>query len=136
VQSADETTIIYTSPIELNGEECYLRVRQDIASGRVTVDGAWGALDENGALDRSVHPIVSGDIILPLYRAVTVADSQRVDDYEGEVYTVGAGGLTVSYDYLPIGTYLYSFSIQDIYGDLYCTESVQFEIDGNGDIYF
>ena len=136
VQSADETTIVYTSPIELNGQECYLRIRQDVASGQVTVDGAWGALDGSGALDRSVRPIVSGDTILPLYRAVTVAESQRVDDYEGEVYTVGSGGLTVSYDYLPIGAYLYSFCIQDIYGDLYCTESIQFEIDGNGDIYF
>ena len=136
VQSADETTIVYTSPIELNGQECYLRIRQDVASGQVTVDGAWGALDGSGALDRSVRPIVSGDTILPLYRAVTVAESQRVDDYEGEVYTVGSGGLTVSYDYLPIGAYLYSFCIQDIYGDLYCTENIQFEIDGNGDIYF
>lgn len=136
VQSADETTIVYTSPIELNGQECYLRLRQDIASGKVTVDGAWGALDASGALDRSVRPIESGDTILPLYRAVAVADSQRVGDYEGELYTVGSNGLEVSYDYLPIGNYLYSFCIQDIYGDLYCTDSVQFEIDENGDIYF
>ena len=136
VQSADEDTIVYTSPIELNGQECYLRMRQDVASGRVTVEGAWGALDQNGALDRGVRAIESGDTILPLYRAVAVADSQRVDDYEGELYTVGSRGLTVSYDYLPIGTYLYSFTIQDIYGDLYCTDSVQFEIDENGDIYF
>ena len=136
VQSADESTIVYTSPIELNGQECYLRIRQDIASGKVTVDGAWGALDESGALDRSVRPIESGDTILPLYRAVAVADSQRVGDYEGELYTVGSNGLEVSYDYLPIGNYLYRFYIQDIYGDLYCTDSVQFEIDENGDIYF
>ena len=136
VQSADEKTIVYTSPIELNGQECYLRLRQDIASGQVTVDGAWGALDESGALDRSVRAIESGDTILPLYRAVTVAESKPVDDYEGELYTVGSGGLEVRYDYLPIGTYLYRFYIQDIYGDLYCTDSVQFEIEENGDIYF
>ena len=136
VQSADDTTIVYTSPIELNGEECYLRLRQDVASGKVTVDGAWGALGANGALDRGVREIKSGDTILPLYRAVAVADSQRVGDYEGELYTVSSGGLEVRYDYLPIGNYLYSFSIRDIYGDLYCTDNVQFEIDENGDIYF
>ena len=136
VQSADESTIVYTSPIELNGEECYLRMRQDVSSGRVTVEGAWGALGANGAVDRSMRPIESGDTILPLYRAVTVAESQPVDDYEGELYTVGSGGLQVSYGYLPVGTYLYSFCIQDVYGNAYCTESVQFEIDENGDIYF
>ncbi|MBQ6410409.1 MAG: hypothetical protein IJI16_00500, partial [Atopobiaceae bacterium] len=136
VQSADDTTIVYTSPIELNGEECYLRMRQDVSSGRVTVEGAWGALGANGAVDRSMRPIESGDTILPLYRAVTVAESQPVDDYEGELYTVGSGGLQVSYGYLPVGTYLYSFCIQDVYGNAYCTESVQFEIDENGDIYF
>ena len=136
VQSADESTIVYTSPIELNGEECYLRMRQDVSSGRVTVEGAWGALGANGALDRSMRPIESGDTILPLYRAVTVAESQPVDDYEGEAYTVGANGLEVSYSYLPVGKYLYSFCIQDVYGNAYCTESVQFEIDENGDIYF
>ncbi|MBQ6650722.1 MAG: hypothetical protein IJM67_05650 [Atopobiaceae bacterium] len=136
VQSADESTIVYTSPIELNGEECYLRMRQDVSSGRVTVEGAWGALGANGAVDRSMRPIESGDTILPLYRAVTVAESQPVDDYEGELYTVGANGLEVSYGYLPVGTYLYSFCIQDVFGNAYCTESVQFEIDENGDIYF
>ena len=136
VQSADDTTIVYTSPIELNGEECYLRMRQDVSSGRVTVEGAWGALGANGAVDRSMRPIESGDTILPLYRAVTVAESQPVDDYEGELYTVGANGLEVSYGYLPVGTYLYSFCIQDVFGNAYCTESVQFEIDENGDIYF
>ena len=83
-----------------------------------------------------MRPIESGDTILPLYRAVTVAESQPVDDYEGELYTVGSGGLQVSYGYLPVGTYLYSFCIQDVYGNAYCTESVQFEIDENGDIYF
>ena len=46
VQSADDTTIVYTSPIELNGQECYLRIRQDITSGRVTVDGATTSIDK------------------------------------------------------------------------------------------
>ena len=136
VQSADDETIVYTSPIELNGQECHLRVRQDVATGKVTVDGAWGALGENGAVDRSVRPIEAGDTILPLYPAMTVAENKPVADYEGEPYVVGSGGLEVSYGYLPVGTYLYSFCIQDVYGDVYRTESVRFEIDENGDIYF
>ena len=136
VQSADETSIVFTSPIELNGEECFLRIRQDIASGVSTVEGVWGALGENGELDRSVRELAKGDTIVPLYRAVTTAESAPVDDYEGEAYVLGSDKLDIVYSTLPVGEYLYSFYIRDIYGDVYCTQSVNFEIDEAGDIYF
>lgn len=136
VESATDDYIIYTSPIRLNDKECYLRMRQNMKDGTVVVEGTWAGVDASGAVDRGVKEVERGDVIVPLYKAMATSDSQTVSDYEGVPYTVDRNGLTVDYDYLPDGTYLYNFFIQDVYGDCYATEGVQFEIDVDGNIYF
>ena len=40
------------------------------------------------------------------------------------------------YNYLPEGTYLYCFCIEDVFGDCMFTTTQQFEIDADGTIYF
>ena len=136
VESATEDYIVYTSPITLNGTSCYLRMQQNIKSGKVTVEGAWNGVGANGAIDRGVTTIKRGDVIVPQYDAVAANDDQATSHYEGEPYTVTSKRLNVSYDVLPDGAYLYRFCIKDSFGDSFLTKTARFEIDPDGTIYF
>lgn len=136
VESATDDYIVYTSPIQLNGTDCYLRMRQSMADGSVEVEGAWAGVDASGAVDRGTTRIKKGDVIVPLYKAFSADESVTASTYEGEPYTVTGKTLTVSYEGLPDGSYLYGFSIEDAFGDYHFTESAQFEIDEDGTIYF
>lgn len=136
VESMTDDYIIYTSPIELNGKECYLRMRQSLADDSVEVEGAWSGISANGAVDRGVTEIKKGDVIVPLYKAFSADENVTASTYEGNEYTVNTKTLAINYDYLPEGTYVYGFCIEDAFGDYLFTSTVNFEIDENGTIYF
>lgn len=136
VVSATEDYIIYTSPITLNGKDCFLRMRQSMEDGSVEVEGAWTGMSEAGAMDRDIVAIKKGDEIVPLYKAVSVNESMDVSDYEGEPYKVTSNSLEISYVLLPVGDYFYGFSITDSFGDTYYSECAQFEVGSDDKIYF
>ena len=129
--------IIYTSPVLLNGEETYLRMRQYLDDGRVKVEGAWDGIDEYGASGRNIIKLRKGDKITPTYYCID-EDGDDLDEYEGEPYTIKSekGKPKIEYDYLYAGDYSYAFCITDIYGDDYVTDLVDFHISKNGDISF
>ena len=45
--------VIYTSPINLNGKDTFLRMRQSLADGSVQVEGVWDGIGQNGAANRT-----------------------------------------------------------------------------------
>ena len=135
VVDSSEDYVIFTSPITLNGKDTYLRMRQNLRSGSVLVEGAWDGIGENGAADRSATPLKKGDVIIPRYDSFT-ADGSKGDTYEGLEYVLDSSKLKVSYGYLPEGVYLYNFCIEDVFGDVLVTDAVQLEIDPDGSIYF
>lgn len=134
-----ETTddyVVYSSPIELNGEETNLRIRQYFDDDTILVEGAWDGIGADGASARGITKIQKGDVIVPLYLSYSVEDDEE-GYYEGEKYKVtGSGELELNYDYLPKGIFEYSFSIEDVYGNYYFSDWVEFEIDEYGDIYY
>ena len=129
--------IIYTSPILLNGEEIYLRMRQSLDDGSVKVEGAWEGIDEYGASGKDIVKFKKGDKITPLYYCID-EDGEDLDEYEGEEYTVNSekGKLKIEYDYLYAGDYSYAFCITDIFGGEYVTDLVSFHLSKNGNISF
>ncbi len=127
-----EDYIIYSSPILLNDEMMYLRIRQTY-DGDVTVEGAWEGIGENGEASRTIVKIGNGDRIVPLYYTPDWDDGDSI--YEGEEYKV-TGKLKVNYSLLAEDGYMYSFRIDDIYGDFYMTEPVTFYVYENGDVMF
>lgn len=136
--TADTTDdyVVYTSPIELNGEETNLRMRQYFDDGRVEVEGAWDGISEVGASARGITKIKKGDVIVPLYEYYDMeADDWGEGYYQGEEYKVKKE-FSVDYDYLYSGEYEYSFCIDDVFGNFYLSDPVSFEIDENGDIYY
>ncbi len=126
--------ILYSSPIELNGEETNLRLRQSW-DGEVTVEGAWDGIDENGAAARNTIKLQKGDVIVPLYDSYTVDDFEP-GSYYGAAYTLRSDELEISYDYMESGDYLYCFCIDDIYGDYYMTDFVTFCVEEDGSVSF
>lgn len=136
VESATEDFIIYSSPITLNGKDCYLRIQQNIESGDVTVEGAWSGVTDSGAVDRGMTAISEGDVIVPRYEAFLADRDEKTNAYEGVEYTVDTDVLEIDYSFLPDGDYEYQFCIQDAFGDTYLTDAVRFGIDADGTIYF
>lgn len=124
--------IIYSSPILLNDEETNLRIRQTY-DGAITVEGAWDGIGNNGISSRNIVKIGTGDTIIPVYYSYDWDDEEDV--YYGEEYDV-EGKLRVDYSLLLEGEYLYSFCIDDIYGDYYMTDPVAFYVDADGEVMF
>ena len=127
IVASSEEEITFTSPIRLNGEGCYLRLHQDVESGKVVVEGVWHGSEESGLVDRGDAELAEGDVIVPLYGTDGAV--------AGDEYTVPAEGLSVDFGRLPVGSYKYAFSITDVYGDRYVTDQVQFDVEEDG-IYF
>ncbi len=129
-----EDYVVYTSPILLNDEETNLRLKQYFSDGSVEVEGAWDGIDEDGVASREIIKLKKGDVITPCYYAFD-ADTYEESEYAGAEYTV-TGTLKIEYDIMDVGDYLYSFCIDDIYGDYYMTDYVVFSIDEDGNITF
>ncbi len=126
--------VVYTSPILLNGEETNLRMKQYYSDGRVEVEGAWDGINEDGVASRDIIKLKSGDAITPCYYAYDI-NSDEEFEYEGEEFKV-SGTLEIGYDMMYVGEYRYSFCIDDIYGDYYISDHVEFSIDEDGNITF
>lgn len=124
---------VYTSPVMINGEETNLRITHDYVNGTVTIDGAWDGIDENGMAAKNVYELRKGDTITPMYY-VFADDSDDKYYYCGDEY-VFDGEHEIVFDRLYDGKYLYCFTIDDIYGDYYITDFVNFTIYGD-DIYY
>lgn len=124
---------VYASPVLLNGEETNLRLTHDYINGTVTIDGAWDGIDENGMASRNLYKLQPGDTITPLYYAEAI-DSDDAYDYYGGEY-VFDGEAEICFALLSDGEYLYCFTVDDIYGDYFITDVVNFTVDGE-DIYY
>ncbi len=125
-----EDSIVYSSPIYLNDRETNLRILQNYTDGTTVIEGAWDGIDENGFASREILKISEGDVITPRYFAYSAEeDSDEEFEYVGGEYTV-TGDMTIYYDIMEDGDYLYAFCIDDIYGDYYITDPVGFNVEG------
>ena len=126
---------IYTSPVMFEGEETNLRFAYYYNEDRIKIIDIWDGIGDNGLASRSGYMPESGDVIIPLYSIFSlVEDEDEGEYYEGDEYVFEKDS-EIFYDYLDDGDYLYSFVINDIYGDFDVTDPVWFTIDGD-DIYF
>lgn len=124
---------IYISPIKLNGEETYLRFVYDYVNVEVTIMDIWDGQDESGAAATTGHTLEDGDIIVPVY-TLYMLDSDDEAGFDGDEFKY-LGDDTLAFTTLPDGEYLYAFCINDIYGNYYDVDPVNFTVDG-GDIYY
>ncbi|MBP0983577.1 MAG: Clostripain family protein [Oscillospiraceae bacterium] len=124
---------VYTCPILLNGEQTNLRIEYDWNSKQWSVIGAWAGIDpQTGAAARETVRLKDGDVITPLYLAISDDFSEYIDAGE---YTV-SGDIVIEYLTLLEGDFSYSMTLYDVYGNCYFTNMVTFTCDENGDVYF
>ncbi|HPJ01632.1 MAG TPA: clostripain-related cysteine peptidase [Candidatus Limiplasma sp.] len=136
---------LYTIPIELNGQRTNLRVMyviesvdEDGITGSYQVIGVWDGTDEQtGITARDIRPLQEGDIILPLFDAYSLSDTDSMaEEWTSYEVTAGANGEIVL-DELDLfdGEYYYTFLLTDIFGQSYESDGVFLYIDG-GEFYF
>ncbi len=133
VEVTDEYNL-YTATILLNGEETNLRMKQYFADGSVEIEGTWDGIDENGSAARNIIPLKEGDVIVPTYTAYSMDGDDELP-YYGSEYTVDSE-TAIYYDLMEPADYRYLFSIDDIYGDYYLSDAVQFSVNEDGSISF
>ena len=129
-----EDYVIYTSPVMVNGEDTNLRLKQSYDDYSVKVEGTWDGIDENGAAAKKIKKLQSGDVIVPLYYAYDL-DTYEEFQYEGYKFKV-SGKAKVDYSLMDIGDFMYSFCINDIFGDYYVSDPVVFYVDEDGEVTF
>ena len=126
--------VVYTSPILLNGNETYLRMKLMLESGELIVEGTWDGIDANGAAARNIRPLVKGDKIVPLYDSLTI-ESGEEGQYEGAEFKV-KDDFEIVYSLLDEADFLYAFIIEDIYNDYYMTDFMEFNVDAAGNVSY
>lgn len=124
---------VYTCSILLNGEYTNLRIQYDWSATKWNVLGAWDGIDaDTGMAARDIIQLKDGDVIQPVYTYVSGDD---YDLYEGAEYVVN-GELKLSYQELPLGDYIYSITLYDIYGNWFFTPDVTFTIEADGSLTY
>lgn len=127
---------IYTAPILLNGEQTNLRIKMQYHDDGYDnfILGTWDGIDENGQADKTVRKLRQGDVITPVYYTYD-ENGEYVDDMTGDEY-VYDGDTKVYDNFLPSADYLYSFCIEDIFGNSSYTDFVTFNVDDSGAVSF
>lgn len=124
-------------PVLRNGESGYLLVTRTPANPKWVIVGFSTGYNENGMPMRGAQRIQPGDVIVPLYPAYLIGDDEKdMEDFEveGDPITVGAGGLTLSFESLlgeedeePL-VYYYAFLFTDIYGETDMSDFIAIEL--------
>lgn len=126
--------IVYNAPVMVNNEYTYLRILQSFEDGSAYIEGICSGIDENGMASRDSVSLELGDVIIPVYDGYSIeGDDMYV--YYGEEYTY-VGDDAIEYLRLDAGDYLYAFCIDDVFGDYYVTDYIEFCVDENGDTYY
>ena len=124
---------LFTSPVEVNGEEKNLRFAWDYENDEVAVLDLWDGIGGSGAASRPGETLQPGDRIVPLYDAFSLSSDDEYQ-YYGEEY-VWEYGDELYFDLLPDGEYLYAFCINDIFGGSYLTDFVGLYLE-DGEVWY
>ncbi len=128
---------IYTAPVFLNGKDTNLRIKCDYTGemAEFYILGAWDGITAEGEADKGITQLEKGDLIVPIYESYD-ADGNYLGYYEGDAYSYTGINEDITYWLLPEADYLYSFEMQDIFGDYYYTDFVTFAVDEEGNIFY
>ena len=132
ILSEEDDYSSYTAPIDLNGEETNLVFTHNYTDGSITVSGVWDGVDDTGMSDR-MKQLEAGDVITPIYTAYST-ETKEGESRRGEAYTYKTDD-KLRFEMLRDGDYVYSFVINDLYGDYYTTDVVFFSI-ANGKVSY
>ena len=120
------TVQLYSAPVKVNGENKNLIICEDYSSGNIPKYTAIGIVSIDDELSR-IEPLNSGDVvdaIFPGYYADTLefAGYYQTNYSAKYSFTSGTDQFNLIWNApLPNGNYLFSYMINDIYGNTYNT---------------
>lgn len=123
-----EDYVRYAIPVKLNGKEMDVLVHFDIETETFDILGAWAGISETtGMPDKNLIQLKDGDVIIPQYYYYDEYSDE--DGYvDGEAFTI-TGDTYLEYADLPLGSYLYGFSIVDYSGNETLTDFIEFVLE-------
>lgn len=125
---------VYTVPVRVNGVDTNLRIEYDWDYSTWKFIGTWDGIDpETGAAARDTQPLKYGDTVELAYTAYY--DGEEAGTFYGDPIQY-SDDLTISYESLGEGTYYYSMTLYDVYGNYYYTDTVTFTCDDEGGIFY
>ena len=111
----------FVIPAKVNGLRMYL-LGVRAGDGNCAILGATQGYDENGLAIRGTIPLEAGMTVRPLFTAYSADGTGR--EFEGPTVSVPAEGLSLSWEKIPAGDYLYCFALTDLEGNVHDTLSV------------
>ena len=124
---------LYSVPVLLNGEECYLQVVYDFELEEWTILGARQGVDESGMADKELRLLTVGDELTIIWYVASLSGDDDFEPYSGGELTVNAD-TAFSEMALPDGRYLIVFEMSDAMGGTAQSDSAVFDCE-DGEIY-
>ncbi len=118
--------LLYSIPINLNGEMANMQLRYDISNIDGIIDGAITILDSTTP-SKGVIELKSSDKITILHELFNSDDDKPIEYIEAG--TLSAENLAVQLTTLPQGSYQHGFCIEDVYGRKYYTPFVDYSVE-------
>ncbi len=110
--------ILYTVPVQVNGDSTNLRMLYHRDSGEYEVIGTWDGIDsETGMSSREVKKLQDGDLVEFVFDAAKM-DTAEDASFVGGGFTV-EGPVIAEEANLFDGDFYYQYEITDIFGNIY-----------------
>ena len=124
---------IYSIPIRLNGEDCYLSVVYDFAIEEWDILGARKASEESGKTDKNLIQLQSGDEIIPILYGASISGDDEFEAIDGKTITFRP---TIAFEEADMGdgSFWMMYEMTDLSGHVAYSEFATFTVVGD-DIY-
>jgi hypothetical protein len=110
--------ILYTVPVQVNGEPTNLRMLYHLDSAEYEVIGTWDGIDsDTGMSSREVKKLQDGDLVEFLFNATDLITGES-SSFVGGSFTV-SGPVIAEEAALFDGVYYYQYEITDVFGKTY-----------------
>ncbi|MEA5041862.1 MAG: clostripain-related cysteine peptidase [Oscillibacter ruminantium] len=113
--------ILYTVPVQVNGEDTNLRLLYHMDSGVYEVIGTWDGVDaQSGMASRDVRKLQDGDTVDFVFDAADLNTGEDTS-FVAEGFTV-SGPIIAEEAVLFDGTYYYEYELTDLFGNVYTSD--------------
>lgn len=132
IDDSDSDFTVFSSPVMYNGERASLRYRYTYETKLFTFDGVYLQNENNDAASRMIT-LSDGDTIVPLYTVCYEDDTE--EEFSGDPYTYSSSDSCIADTELNAATYLFSFTITDVFFNDYYTDYIGYDLTEDGELY-
>lgn len=124
---------IYSVPIRLNGEDCYLSVVYDFKLEKWDILGARKSSEQTGRTDKNLIQLKAGDEITPILYAASVTGDDELEAIDGDTFIFKSNTVFEEID-MGDGSFLMMYEMTSISGEVAYSNFAEFTVVGD-DIY-